>query len=100
MNNSTRGAADRRERAHASGIAIGIDWEDMPSLAHLLAPTGASPSAGPAWAETMPCELDTSAPSDQFRERLPGLDIREVTEPDIFRHFFDRPAQDANVQRP
>jgi hypothetical protein len=33
-------------------------------------------------------ELEGSGPSEDFVEALPGLSMREVHEPDIFRLFF------------
>ncbi len=68
----------------------GIEWEPMPSLAYLIArvkPRG-NPDQ-PVWAETMPADFDTLSPSDPFIEALPGMVLREVNEPDIFKLFFD-----------
>ena len=41
------------------------------------------------WAATLPAPLESTTRSEEFRE-LDGVAIREVTEPDIFRHFFGR----------
>ena len=74
-----------------------IEWEDMPSLAGALAEQRAAVSggtrrlptvAGRAWDETRPAELDGTVASQPFREPFSGLSIREVCEPDVFRHFF------------
>ena len=40
------------------------------------------------WDATRPAELDAAVPSQPFREPVNGLAIREVNEPDVFRHFF------------
>ena len=75
----------------------GIDWEDMPSLAEALAQRRASGSdplqrvpfmARNAWDETRPAEFDSTVASQPFSEPFSGLAIREVCEPDVFRHFF------------
>ena len=78
----------------------GIEWEEIPSMAdslgrRLINPDLASgvrpsaPSALGGWEPTMPAELgDTPAP--MFQEAIKGLSIREVHEPDLFLHFFER----------
>ncbi len=95
-----------RPPAHAGAI----EWEELPSLADSLADrlvvlgtrareaTGAAPSrrfafgpaakSGAAWDTTRPAAFDATPPPQPFREALTGLAIREVTEPDLFRHFF------------
>lgn len=74
-----------------------IEWEDMPSLVALVAERKAAAhgdvqrlraSAGQAWDETRPSEFDAASDSQPFREPISGLAIREVCEPDVFRHFF------------
>ena len=70
-----------------------IEWEELPSLAQRVrhAPTGPVQS-GPAtspWDATRPAELERAPASPPFRE-LKGVAIREVSEPDVFRHFFGR----------
>jgi hypothetical protein len=68
--------------------AGGIEWEELPSLASSIGRPFVGTSNGP-WDSTRPAALDpTAAPSQPFREPLQGVAIREVTEPDIFRHFF------------
>ena len=67
-----------------------IEWEELPSLAgRIRAATGPS-SAGVPWDATRPADFDPAPPSQPFREPLTGVAIREVTEPDVFRHFFGR----------
>jgi hypothetical protein len=41
-----------------------------------------------AWNVTMPAELDELPPPQPFSETLQGLAMREVNEPEVFRHFF------------
>jgi len=83
------------QRLRARGDAI--EWEELPSLADTLAErlinepsqrrleaqTGNSP-----WDNTLPADLLSFAPPQPFRETIDGLETREVTEPDLFRHFF------------
>ena len=64
-----------------------IEWEELPSLAGSLAQRIAAAHANP-WDATRPAGLDVTAPSQPFREPVDGVAIREVTEPDVFRHFF------------
>ena len=66
-----------------------IEWEELPSLAQRVRPSSQT-HAGVPWDSTRPAELERSAPSQPFREPLKGVAIREVTEPDVFRHFFGR----------
>ena len=87
-----------------------IEWEELPSLADSLterlvvlgtrhrdaiAAAHARASAferaaisGHAWDATRPAEFEPEQPSQPFREPLDGMAIREVVEPDVFRHFF------------
>jgi len=79
-----------------------IEWEELPSLAGVVAARrlrlalqagddrAAAPvfSNAPVWDATRPAELEATPASEPFREPLRGLAIREVTEPEIFRHFF------------
>ncbi len=69
--------------------AGGIEWEELPSLAQRVRPLGAMASTTP-WDATRPAELEPASISQPFREPLEGVAIREVTEPDVFRHFFGR----------
>jgi hypothetical protein len=78
-------AFDRRGFRPAAAGAI--EWEELPSLAGALAKRPASPSQVP-WDATRPAELDVAPPSPPFREPVNGMAIREVHEPDVFRHFF------------
>ena len=67
-------------------FAARVEWELLPSLMSRLG--GRRPRSQPAWLETMPSEIDLLEPSDAFEEVLPGLQMREVREPDIFQIFF------------
>ena len=58
------------------------------SLALMLAEGDAEPRRGKPWDITMPAELDSPRPSQPFEEPMRGMAIREVIEPQIFRHFF------------
>ena len=64
-----------------------IEWEELPSLAGALAKRPGAANHAP-WDATRPAELDATPPSPPFREPVNGLAIREVHEPDVFRHFF------------
>ena len=66
-----------------------IEWEELPSLVQRVRQRTAEP-ASPPWDATRPAELERPAPSQPFREPLKGVAIREVLEPDVFRHFFGR----------
>jgi len=66
--------------------ATRVEWELLPSLMNRLG--GRRSRSQPAWLETMPSEIDLLEPSDPFEEVLPGLEMREVREPDIFQIFF------------
>ena len=70
--------------------AGGIEWEELPSLAASVRQNPSSSPAGVPWDATRPAELETVSAPLPFREPMRGLAIREVTEPDIFRHFFGR----------
>jgi hypothetical protein len=66
-----------------------IEWEELPSLAgRIRAATAGAAPVGVPWDATRPAGLETAAPSQPFREPLHGLTLREVMEPDVFRHFF------------
>ena len=62
-----------------------IEWEELPSLAQRVRHTPGAPAG--AWDPTRPAELESAPASQPFRE-LKGVAIREVNEPDVFRHFF------------
>jgi hypothetical protein len=94
----------------APAPAGAIEWEELPSLAESLADRlvilghrrlgeaaaqaanvrsgGFAPTAGSPWDSTRPAELETAVASAPFSEPLEGVAIREVNEPDVFRHFF------------
>jgi hypothetical protein len=76
-----------------------IEWEELPSMADSLTqrqqPLGIARSEpgepthfNSAWTNTMPADLVDLAPTEPFRETLSGLEMREVHEPEVFRHFF------------
>ena len=69
-----------------SASAARVEWELLPSLMNRLG--GRRARSQPAWMETLPSEIDVLEPSDPFQEVLPGLQMREVREPDIFQIFF------------
>ena len=77
-------------RPHVPGA---IEWEELPSLTSRVRSIGRALAAAEAsasvWDATRPAALDPQArPSDPFREPVHGLAVREVVEPDVFRHFF------------
>ncbi|MEO8836245.1 MAG: hypothetical protein ABI364_05865 [Caldimonas sp.] len=64
-----------------------IEWEELPSLAQRVrANVVGSPTV--PWDATRPADLETTPVSPPFREAMHGVAIREVIEPDVFRHFF------------
>lgn len=87
-----------------------IEWEELPSLAdslaHRLVILGTrnrdavsaakaraaaferASASGPPWDATRPADLEPTRVSQPFREPLDGMAVREVEEPDVFRHFF------------
>ena len=68
--------------------AGGIEWEELPSLVQRVRSSDAVP--GTPWDATRPAGLEPMSASPPFREPLAGVAIREVMEPDVFRHFFGR----------
>ena len=69
-----------------------IEREEMPSMGRRVvtrsndfAPTS---GFGNTWDTTLPADFDVLPPSQPFRETLSGQAMREVTEPDVFQHFF------------
>ena len=73
-----------------------IEWEEMPSLVARVRALGVlgtvASAAAPdsAWDATRPADLEPGVPPTPFREPVAGLSMREVVEPDVFRHFFGR----------
>ena len=63
-----------------------VEWELLPSLMNVLGSRRSR--AQPAWMDTLVSEIDMLEPSGPFEEVLPGLEMREVREPDIFQIFF------------
>jgi len=70
----------------SSAPAARVEWELLPSLLNRLG--GRRSRAQPAWMDTVLSDFDFAEPSDPFEEVLPGLEMREVREPDIFEIFF------------
>lgn len=68
------------------GFGDSIERDESLSQPDLLAEH--KPPCGSPWDITMPADLDVQRPSQPFREPMRGLVLREVIEPDIFRHFF------------
>jgi len=78
--------------SHAFRAALpqgSIEWEELPSLAQRVRQSTEA-RAGVPWDATRPAELESTPPSQPFREPVKGVAVREVTEPDVFRHFFGR----------
>ena len=95
--------------ARALNPSGAIEWEELPSLADSLneriavlgtrhrdamaaardraAAFEKAAAAGHVWDSTRPAEFEAERPSQPFRE-LGGVAVREVLEPDVFRHFF------------
>lgn len=69
-----------------SSSASRVEWELLPSLLAMMG--GRRSRSQPAWRDTLLSELDVLEPSGPFEEVLPGLEMREVREPDIFQIFF------------
>lgn len=76
-----------------------IEWEELPSMADSLRErltvlgqqhvrhSGFGATEASVWAATRPAGLES--PSEPvFAEAMQGLAVREVNEPDVFRHFF------------
>ncbi len=71
-----------------AGLPGAIEWEELPSLAARVRGRNETLASSAPWDATRPAELDTVTAPVPFREPFQGLAIREVNEPDIFRHFF------------
>ena len=91
----SRPIALHRAVAHSGAI----EWEELPSLAGSLAERRRAaehasnssfdrPEFGAAWSATMPAALAPLREPEPFRETLNGIAMREVHEPEVFRHFF------------
>jgi hypothetical protein len=72
---------------HPAAPVGAIEWEELPSLAGSLAQRIVTSTTSP-WDATRPAALDNPVASQPFREPVDGVAIREVNEPDVFRHFF------------
>jgi hypothetical protein len=73
-------------------IDMSIDWESLPSLKSLVTRREAGSTTAPVWSDTLPFVLDAALGaatlSELASEPLPGMIVREVTEPDVFKAFF------------
>lgn len=68
---------------------LAIEWEDTPSLAHLVSPRAEADVIDQGWEATRPLDLDDElVPAVWVRDRVPGLEVNEINEPEIFRHYF------------
>jgi hypothetical protein len=81
-----------------------IEWEELPSLVETLAQrlvilgvsrvgiaartASAAGGSESAWDSTRPAALEPNRLPEPFHEPFNGLAVREVREPDVFRHFF------------
>ncbi|MEP6502640.1 MAG: hypothetical protein ABJD97_04890 [Betaproteobacteria bacterium] len=70
----------------SSPSASRVEWELLPSLLNMLGPRRTRST--PAWMDTVVSDFNFAEPSTPFEEVLPGLSMREVSEPDIFQIFF------------
>lgn len=91
--------APHRGWARKPALQGTIEWEDVPSLAHRLRKaldTLETDAQGPVtrgavWDATMPADLmplEPETPAAPLRQVLDGLEMREVTGSELFRHFF------------
>jgi hypothetical protein len=92
-----RSSAYRNIAALASADAI--EWEELPSLARVVAERrqvtqdsaarAFTPSTfGNAWCATQHSDLQDLPEPQAFKEPLRGMAVREVHEPEVFSHFF------------
>lgn len=65
-----------------------IEWEELPSLADRLSRGDFQHSSRFAWDATMPAPLEPAREPVPFVERINGLSTRELSDVDVFRHFF------------
>jgi hypothetical protein len=75
-------------RQHSIGS---IAWEERPSLADALRRGEFSTTSGSAWSSTEAVALqalESEAAPGPFVEVLAGLQMREITGDEVFRHFF------------
>lgn len=80
-------------RSRALAQPVGIEWEELPSLATGLRRSDFGPSATPVWNPTLPLGLWPPQPEvapQPFREPLAGLHVREIAGDEVFQHFFGR----------
>ncbi|HET7793847.1 MAG TPA: hypothetical protein VFL64_10740 [Rhizobacter sp.] len=103
MNTSLAAHPLAPRHARAAAQAATIEWEEMPPLAPRMVPMDLRPAAtkplivrpstaaefNTAWGVTMPAHLDSTPQPVPFQEAaIRGLVMREVDEPDLFKHFF------------
>ena len=78
-----------------------IDWDELSALGAALAPVlqpvpvpnaaeqvAAAARFNLAWTNTLPADLGETPKPQPFSEPLQGMVMREMNEPDVFRHFF------------
>ncbi len=78
-----------------------IDWDALSSPGAALAPVlqavrvpnaaeqiEAAARFNQAWTNTLPADLVETPKPQPFSEPLQGMVMREMNEPDVFRHFF------------
>jgi hypothetical protein len=78
-----------------------IEWEELPSscqtappvLYTIPTPQAANPVEAAnqfnnGWSNTLPADLVETPLPQPFIEPLQGLAMREMNEPELFRHFF------------
>ena len=78
-----------------------IEWEELsgpgpaatPALRPIAMPKAidqarATQHFNAAWNNTMPAHLVETPPPAPFSEPLAGMVMREMNEPDLFKHFF------------
>lgn len=81
-----------RGAARVGHVADALEWEELPSLSHILAhyrQHGTVARTVAAWHPTQPQGLPSPADAPQaFDEAIAGLHTRELDGPDLFEHFF------------
>ncbi len=82
-----------RERASPVGhVAEALEWEELPSLSHILAhyrQHGTVARTVAVWHPTQPQALPPGTEAPQaFDEPIAGLQTRELDGTDLFDHFF------------
>lgn len=78
-----------RHRAHDA-----IEWEELPSLTGALRRSEFVTTRGSVWHSTERMELMPLEPEARpapFVEAVEGLLVREITDDEVFKHFFGDP---------